>query len=155
MTAAKARPEGERSSRHSESTTKSLYSAPQSSPFFNDPFFRRFFGPNGNNGNNDDNQDQDQDQDQRPSPRNRGHRHQPPQHSEKSQSLGSGVIVSADGYILTANHVVEGADEIKVAFANGSQEFTAKVIGAARKRGWPCGLPKLSTAPPWRRSTLR
>jgi serine protease Do len=39
------------------------------------------------------------------------------------------VIVSSDGYILTANHVVEGADEIKVALASGGQELTAKVIG--------------------------
>jgi serine protease Do len=43
--------------------------------------------------------------------------------------LGSGVIVTTDGYILTANHVVEGADEVKVALASGDKEFTAKVIG--------------------------
>jgi serine protease Do len=47
----------------------------------------------------------------------------------KTQSLGSGVIVSPDGFILTANHVVEGAEEIKVALATGGREFTAKVIG--------------------------
>lgn len=94
----------------------------EANPFFNDPFFRRFFGPN-DNGNNQD-QDPGQSQDQG----NRRHRRQP--RGERSQSLGSGVIISADGYILTANHVVEGADEIKVALANGSQEFTAKVIGA-------------------------
>src|SRR4051812_16645643 len=92
-------------------------------PFFNDPFFRRFFGPN------DDGQDQGQGQSQPPGQGNRGRRRLPPR-PERSQSLGSGVIVSGDGYILTANHVVEGADEIKVALANGGQEFTAKVIGA-------------------------
>jgi len=42
--------------------------------------------------------------------------------------LGSGVIVSADGYILTNNHVVDGADEIRVALNDG-REFNAKVIG--------------------------
>jgi serine protease Do len=73
-------------------------------PFQGDPFFRRFFGP----GRDDSGQDQ---------------------HTERTEDLGSGVIVSADGYILTANHVVEGADEIKVALADGRKEFAAKVIG--------------------------
>ncbi len=50
----------------------------------------------------------------------------------KEEGLGSGVIVSADGYILTNNHVVEGADELKVTL-NDDQEFTAKVIGADPK----------------------
>src|SRR5262249_34455659 len=50
----------------------------------------------------------------------------------KEKSLGSGVIVSSDGYVLTANHVVEGADEIKVSLANGGKEFTAKVVGTDR-----------------------
>jgi serine protease Do len=93
-------------------------------PLFNDPFFRRFFGPNDN-----DDSDQGQGQGQMPGQGNRGRRRSQPR-AERSQSLGSGVIVSPDGYILTANHVVEGADEIKVALANGGQEFTAKVIGA-------------------------
>ncbi len=42
--------------------------------------------------------------------------------------LGSGVIISADGYILTNNHVVEGADEIEVVL-NDSRQARAKVIG--------------------------
>ncbi|HWQ91413.1 MAG TPA: DegQ family serine endoprotease [Clostridia bacterium] len=70
-------------------------------PFFNDPTLRRFFGQDGTN-----------------EPRER-----------KAQGLGSGVIVSPDGYILTANHVVEGADTVKVALATGDEEFDAKVIG--------------------------
>jgi serine protease Do len=50
--------------------------------------------------------------------------------TRKEQSLGSGVIVSSDGYILTANHVVSGAEEIKVAIADNDKiEYTAKVIG--------------------------
>ncbi len=43
--------------------------------------------------------------------------------------LGSGVIVTADGYILTANHVVEGADEIKVGISTNKTEYSAKIIG--------------------------
>lgn len=90
-------------------------------PFFNDPFFRHFFGtPDGND--NNDNNDQDPGQGS-----SRGHGRQ---RSMRSESLGSGVIISSDGYILTANHVVEGASEIKIAMATGVEEYTAKVIGA-------------------------
>src|SRR5579864_2161442 len=71
-------------------------------PFSEDPFLRRFFG----------------DQFGKSQPRDR-----------KEQGLGSGVIVSPDGYVLTANHVVEGADTVKVALADGEREFDAKVIG--------------------------
>jgi serine protease Do len=70
---------------------------------FNDPFLRQFFGG------------------QFP---NHGR-----ERTRREQDLGSGVIISPDGYILTANHVVEGADEIKVAIDNGKKEYTAKVIG--------------------------
>jgi S1-C subfamily serine protease len=71
-------------------------------PFSEDPFLRRFFGDQFGGGQ----------------PRER-----------KAQGLGSGVIVSPDGYILTANHVVEGASKIKISFSSGAQEYDAKVIG--------------------------
>jgi len=74
-------------------------------PFFNDPMFRQFFGdPSGS----DDNREI----------------------TRREQRLGSGVIISPDGYILTANHVVAGADEIKVAVGDSdSKKFTARVVG--------------------------
>lgn len=48
--------------------------------------------------------------------------------AQRSSSLGSGVIVSANGYILTNYHVVESADEIEVALADG-RKMRAKVVG--------------------------
>jgi serine protease Do len=50
----------------------------------------------------------------------------------KETGLGSGVIVSSDGYILTNNHVVADADELTVEFADG-RKFPAKVVGADPK----------------------
>jgi Do/DeqQ family serine protease len=55
-----------------------------------------------------------------------------PERESKEQGLGSGVIVSSDGYILTNNHVVEGADELNVLLPD-EREFKAKVIGADPK----------------------
>ena len=49
--------------------------------------------------------------------------------SERRSGLGSGVVVSADGYILTNYHVVEAADEIEVA-SNDGRKFKAKVVGS-------------------------
>jgi len=49
-------------------------------------------------------------------------------HEFKRKGLGSGVIVSKDGYILTNNHVVEDADQVKVQLYN-NEEYDAKVIG--------------------------
>src|SRR3984885_3727664 len=72
-------------------------------------FFRRFFGEDGNR------------------QMNPGRLHAPAEHG-----LGSGVIISADGYILTNNHVVNNATEIQVALNDGRQ-FTAKVIGSDPK----------------------
>jgi serine protease Do len=74
--------------------------------FFDDPFFRRFFG------------------DQFPHP------NIPKEHKE--QSLGSGVIVSEDGYIVTNNHVIEKSQEIKVLLRN-KRDYKAKLIGADPK----------------------
>jgi Do/DeqQ family serine protease len=67
-------------------------------PFLNDPLFRRFFGEQFDLG------------------------------PQRSSGLGSGVIVNANGYILTNNHVVEAADEIEVA-VSGSKRYPAKVVG--------------------------
>jgi serine protease Do len=50
----------------------------------------------------------------------------------ESRSLGSGFIISQDGYVLTNAHVVEGADEITVKFTD-KREFKAKVIGADKR----------------------
>ena len=47
----------------------------------------------------------------------------------RQQSLGSGIIVSEDGYILTNNHVVEGADEVKVALPDEKTVYDATVVG--------------------------
>ena len=51
---------------------------------------------------------------------------------QKQRGLGSGVIISSDGFIITNNHVVEEADELKV-LLNDEREFTAKVIGTDPK----------------------
>ncbi len=70
-------------------------------PFFDDPFFRRFFDiPDGG-----DNQRQ-----------------------RLERSLGSGVVISADGYIVTNNHVVENAESIRITF-NDRETFDAEVVG--------------------------
>lgn len=84
-------------------TAKSAPSASELSPFFNDPFFRDFFG----------------------------HRFPEPFRAprpRREESLGSGVIVREDGYILTNNHVVEGAEEIEVALID-KRTFSATVVG--------------------------
>lgn len=68
--------------------------------------FRRFFGPD------------------MPFPGQPGPGQQP--HGE---SMGSGFIISSDGYVLTNHHVIDGADEVKVKLSDG-REFTAKVVGS-------------------------
>jgi len=90
-------------------------------PLLNDPLFRRFFGPQ------TPDQDQFDEDEPTPQPRQRGNRNRPRSHQE--MGLGSGVIVTEDGYIITNNHVIEGADEIKVETVGGAR-YIAKVIGA-------------------------
>jgi len=65
-----------------------------------------------------------------------------PDRELKQRSLGSGFIVEKDGYILTNNHVVDGASEIKVKLADG-RESTARVIGRDPKTD--LALIKIST----------
>ena len=55
-----------------------------------------------------------------------------PSGDQKQEGVGSGFIVSQDGYIITNNHVVEDADQIKVKLANG-KEYDAKVVGRDAK----------------------
>jgi serine protease Do len=82
--------------------------------------------------------------------------------SKKSGSSGSGVITTADGLILTAAHVVQGAEEVEVVFSDGKQ-VTGKVLGANFSKDiamvqittpgpWPCaemGTSKSLTAGDW------
>ena len=75
--------------------------------FFSDPF-GGFFG-RGRGGNNGRRQRQVQ--------------------TPKRQGAGSGVIISADGYIVTNNHVVDGADELTVTL-NDNKEYSARIVGA-------------------------
>ena len=55
-----------------------------------------------------------------------------PEKEHKEKSLGSGFIISKDGYILTNNHVVEGADKIKIRLGN-EKDYVAKIIGKDEK----------------------
>ncbi len=58
-----------------------------------------------------------------------GYRGQSPQQQVPQVGIGSGVIITPDGYIITNNHVIEGADEVSVT-TNDKEEYTAKVIGS-------------------------
>jgi Do/DeqQ family serine protease len=75
--------------------------APEQYPFLDDPMFREFFGDRGR---------------------------VPQQPQRRREGLGSGVIVSADGYILTNHHVVDGAEQIKVDM-HDNRTLDARVIG--------------------------
>ncbi|MBH54465.1 MAG: protease Do [Opitutaceae bacterium] len=89
----------------SVSTSKILEAQRYSLPpqFRDDPFLRRFFGV----------PEKQEDQ-------------------PRAEGLGSGVIVSRDGYILTNNHVIENVDEVSVRLQDGRQ-FDAEIIGADSK----------------------
>ena len=84
------------------STTKKMKQNDQLNELMQNPFFRDFFG---------------------------GRLPELKQQERKSHSLGSGVIISSDGYIVTNHHVVEGADEILITLANDEKEYKAKIIG--------------------------
>jgi serine protease Do len=85
------------------STSKVVKSQRGENPF-SDPFFRQFFGnPFGDDGG------------QQP-------------REQREHSLGSGVIVNPDGYILTNNHVVDGASDVQVTLSD-KRNFKAKVVG--------------------------
>lgn len=88
------------------STTRITKTPGLSHPFFDDPFFRRFF-----------------DDDTNQLRKKREHR---------AANLGSGVIVDKNGYILTNNHVIKGADEIKIRLSD-RREFKGRVIGTDPK----------------------
>ncbi len=62
-------------------------------------------------------------------------RRMPPQHSPQKRSLGlgSGVIISSDGYIVTNNHVIDEADTITVTLPGKNAEYEAKLIGSDPK----------------------
>lgn len=52
-----------------------------------------------------------------------------PQRPQKQRSLGSGFIISKDGYIVTNNHVIAGADEVSVNLQDDSKAIEAKIVG--------------------------
>jgi serine protease Do len=86
-------------------TSKKMHISKEMQQYMNHPLFKQFFG------------------DVLPNPQNR----------KKSNSLGSGVIVTKNGYILTNNHVIADADEITVTINGDDNEYKAKLIGTDPK----------------------
>ena len=81
-------------------STDKVVEMPEWHPMLQDPFFRRFFGQPEDQGNTE----------------------------RIERSLGSGVVVSEDGYILTSNHVIAEASKIRV-LLNGNTEYEAEIVG--------------------------
>lgn len=92
----------------SSTRKKGEASQDKATPFFDDPLFRRFFGEEFEHRSRKD----------------------PPRKQE--QGLGSGVIISSDGYIITNNHVVEQAEDLTVLLGD-KRKFSAKLIGTDPK----------------------
>ncbi len=88
------------------SSTKTIRTRGIQNPFFDDPFFRQFFGDGF------------------------GGFDRPREH--KQSGMGSGVIVDKDGYIITNNHVIKDADEIKIKLSD-KREFKGKIVGSDPK----------------------
>jgi serine protease Do len=100
------------------STSKNVKNSPRNHPMLNDPYFRKFFGlPEG---------EEDESESPHPPKNNGGKNGSRPQ----AMGLGSGVIISADGHILTNNHVVQGADDIEVTLGGNSstRKYKAKKV---------------------------
>src|ERR1700722_16386908 len=83
------------------------FEMPDGMPPFFQQFFGQQFGPNSQN-------------------------HMPRPRDQRQDSLGSGVIVSPDGYILTNNHVIDGATDVRVTLAD-KRQLKAKIVGADPK----------------------
>jgi serine protease Do len=103
------------------------------SDFFNDPRLRRFFDIPGVAPRSDDdtetaprNNRKNNQENRKNTPRGNSRNRMPDQ---TQQGLGSGVIITADGYVLTNNHVVEDADDVRVSIGESNKRYVAKIVG--------------------------
>src|SRR6202162_6504052 len=90
-----------------KASSQNQFDVPDGMPPFFQQFFGQQFGPNSEN-------------------------RSPRQHDQREDSLGSGVIVSPGGYILTNNHVIDGATDVRVTLAD-TRQLKAKVVGTDPK----------------------